>query len=47
MMSISLNGIAVLSINSANYGCIIKGISEKDALNLPKICRFDESKKLL
>ena len=46
IMSISNNGIAVLSINSANYGCIIKGISKKDGLNLPKICRFYESKKL-
>ena len=40
MMSISLNGIAVLSINGANYGCIINGISKNDALNLLKICRF-------
>ena len=40
MLSTSLNGIAVLSINSANYGCIINGISKNDALNLLKICQF-------
>ena len=40
MLSTSLNGIAVLSINSANYGCIINGISKNDALNLLKVCQF-------
>ena len=40
MPSTSLNSIAVLSINSANYGCIINGISKNDALNLLKICQF-------
>ena len=37
MPSTSLNSIAVLSISSANYGCIINGISKNDALNL---CQF-------
>ena len=45
MMSISLNGIAVLSINGANYGCIINGISKNDALNLLKICWFYRQEK--
>ena len=40
MPSTSLNSIAVLSISSANYGCIINGISKNDALNLLKICQF-------
>ena len=40
MMSISVNGIAVLSIHGANYGCIINGISKNDVLNLLKIFRF-------
>ena len=40
MMCISLNGIAVLRINSANYGCIINGINKNDYLNLLKIFRF-------
>ena len=39
MMSASLSGIAVLSINSANYRCIINRISKNDALNLLKIYR--------
>ena len=38
-MSASLSGIAVLSINSANYRCIINRISKNDALNLLKIYR--------
>ena len=45
MMSISLNGIAVLSINGANYGCIINGISKNDALNLLKICQFYQQER--
>ena len=39
MMSASLNGIAVLSINGANYRCIINRISKNDPLNLLKIYR--------
>ena len=38
-MSASLSGIAVLSINSANYRCIINRISKNDTLNLLKIYR--------
>ena len=38
-MSASLSGIAVLSINSANYRCIINRISKNDALHLLKIYR--------
>ena len=45
MMSTSLNGIAVLSINDANYGCIINGISKNDALNLLKICQFYQQER--
>ena len=45
MMSISLNGIAILSVNGANYGCITNGISKNDALNLIKICRFYRQEK--
>ena len=36
MMSINLNNIAILNINSVDYRCIINGISKGDALNLLK-----------
>ena len=34
IMSISLNDIAILNINGADYSCIINGISKSDAANL-------------
>ena len=48
MMSASLNGIAVLSINGANYRCIINRISKNDPLNLLKIYRnYREEKNIM
>ena len=48
MMSASLSGIAVLSINSANYRCIINRISKNDALNLLKIYRsYQQERNIL
>ena len=47
-MSASLSGIAVLSINSANYRCIINRISKNDALNLLKIYRsYQQERNIL
>ena len=43
MMSINLNDIAILNINSADFCCIINGISISDALNLLK--KADLAKK--
>ena len=43
MMSINLNDIAILNINSADFCCIINGISISDALNLLK--KADLTKK--
>ena len=34
LMSVNLNNIAILNINSADYRCIINGISKSDAVNL-------------
>ena len=34
MMSVNLNDIAILDINSADYCCIINGISKSDTLIL-------------
>ena len=34
MMSISLSGIAILGIKSADYRCIISRISKIEALNI-------------
>ena len=34
MMSMSLSDIAILSIKSADYCCIISGISKSEAINL-------------
>ena len=35
-MPINLNDITILSINGADYHCIIDGISKSDAINLIK-----------
>ena len=43
MMSINLNNIAILNINSADFCCIINRISINDALNLLK--KVDLAKK--
>ena len=34
MMSISLSGIAILGIKSADYRCIISRISKSEAINI-------------
>ena len=34
MMSTKLSNIAALNIESANYCCIIRGISKSEAINL-------------
>ena len=34
MISINLNGIAILKINGANYRCIINGFGKSDAVNV-------------
>ena len=34
MMSINLNGIAILNSRGVDYCCIINGISKSDAVNL-------------
>ena len=34
VMSINLSDIAILSIKSADYSCIITGISKNEAINL-------------
>ena len=34
MMSINLNNIAILNIRGFDYGCIINGISQSEAVNL-------------
>ena len=34
MMSMNLNDIAILNIHSADYRCIISGISKSEAVNL-------------
>ena len=36
MMSLSLSNIAILNISSADYCCIINGISKNEAINLPE-----------
>ena len=34
MMSMNLSDIAILNVKSADYGCIISGISKNEAINL-------------
>ena len=37
VMSMNINGIAILNIHHVDYPCIIKGISKCEAINLLKI----------
>ena len=47
MMSVNLNDIAVLNVNSADYSCIINRISKSDALNLLQNANLTEGRGAL
>ena len=47
IMSIILNDIAISRINSADYRCIINGISKSDGLDLLKNVDLTEKKGIL
>ena len=40
-----ISDIAILNIKSADYSCIISGISKDEAINLMKKCQFDQKKQ--
>ena len=45
MISMNLSNIAILSIKSSDYHCIISGISKSGAINLIQKCWFDWKKQ--
>ena len=47
LMSANLNNIAILNINSADYRCIINGISKSDAVNLLQNTNLTEERGVL
>ena len=47
MMSINLSDIAVLNIKSADYGCIISGISKNEAINIMRNADLTEKSETL
>ena len=47
LMSINLNDIAILRLNSADYRCIIEGISKSDAVNLLKNADLTKKRAVL
>ena len=46
-MSINLNVITILRLNSADYRCIIEGISKSDAVNLLKNAELTKKRAVL
>ena len=47
MMSMNLRDTAILSIQGANYCCIISGISKNEAIHLMQNADLNEKKKTL
>ena len=47
IMSINLNGIAVLNISGADYRCIINGIWKSDAVSLQQNANLLEERGVL
>ena len=47
MMSINLSDIAVLNIKSADYGCIISGISKNEVINVMRNADLTEKSETL
>ena len=47
MMSMNLSDIAILSINGADYCCIIKGTSKNEAINSLKNADLTEKRGTL
>ena len=45
IISINLNGIAILNINSSDYCCLIRLISENEAINLMQTADFTQKKR--
>ena len=46
IMSVKLNDIAILNINTGDYCCIINGISKNDAVNLIQNANLTEMRRL-
>ena len=46
-MSMNLSDVAILNIKGADYGCIISGINNSEALNLMQNIDFTKKSKTL
>ena len=47
LMSLNLNDVSILNINSANYCCIINRISKSNAANLLQNANLTEERRVL